>query len=58
MSMRATPLPGAPAQVLNVGLDLGVLSDVVFSIFVFMALATTFLTVPAMQVSSPGRTRG
>jgi hypothetical protein len=33
------------------GLDVGVLSTTEFSIFVFMAIITTFATVPLVQVS-------
>jgi Kef-type K+ transport system membrane component KefB len=32
--------------VLNIGLDLGILSPVVFSMLVLMALVTTFMTSP------------
>jgi len=34
--------------VLNIGLDLGVISQAVFSIMVVMALATTFMTTPLL----------
>jgi Kef-type K+ transport system membrane component KefB len=36
--------------VLNVGLDMGVLSPTLFAMLVIMALATTFSTAPALQV--------
>lgn len=36
--------------VLNVGLDLGILSPPLFSMMVIMALVTTMLTTPALQV--------
>jgi len=35
--------------VLNVGLDLGVLSPALFAMFVLMAIATTFATTPILQ---------
>ena len=36
--------------VLNVGLDLGVLSPVLFTMFVFMAVITTLVTTPILHV--------
>lgn len=36
--------------ILNIGYDLGILSQEVFSIFVLMALITTFLTNPALDL--------
>jgi Kef-type K+ transport system membrane component KefB len=36
--------------VLNVGLDLGVLSPVLFAMFVFMAVITTLATTPILHV--------
>jgi Kef-type K+ transport system membrane component KefB len=36
--------------VLNIGLDLGVISPTLFTMLVIMALATTFMTSPLMQV--------
>jgi Kef-type K+ transport system membrane component KefB len=39
--------------VLNVGLDLGILSPPLFSMMVIMALVTTMLTTPALQVVLP-----
>jgi len=36
--------------VLNIGLDLGVLSEEIFSMMVIMALATTFMTGPALDL--------
>ena len=35
--------------VLNIGYDLGILTPEVFTIMVFMALATTFMTAPALN---------
>jgi Kef-type K+ transport system membrane component KefB len=35
--------------VLNIGLDLGILSPAVFSILVLMALITTFMTSPLVR---------
>jgi Kef-type K+ transport system membrane component KefB len=35
--------------VLNVGLDLGVLSPVLFTMFVFMAVITTLVTTPILH---------
>src|SRR5262249_47871185 len=39
--------------VLNVGLDLGVISPKLFTMMVLMALATTLATTPALKVFSP-----
>jgi Kef-type K+ transport system membrane component KefB len=39
--------------VLNVGLDLGILSPALFSIMVVMAVATTMMTTPALQLILP-----
>ena len=36
--------------VLNVGLDLGILSPKLFAMFVLMALATTLATGPALRL--------
>ena len=41
--------------VLNVGLDLGVLSPTLFAMLVIMAIVTTLVTTPVLQVLS--RTR-
>jgi Kef-type K+ transport system membrane component KefB len=41
--------------VLNVGLDLGVLSPGLFAMFVLMAVVTTLATTPALQALSPPR---
>ena len=42
--------------VLNVGLDLGVLSPALFAMFVLMAVVTTLATTPILQaLSSPRR---
>lgn len=39
--------------VLNVGLDLGVISPVLFSMMVIMALVTTFMTTPLLSIVAP-----
>lgn len=39
--------------VLNIGLDLGVISPTVFTIMVLMALVTTFMTSPLLQLVYP-----
>lgn len=44
--------------VLNIGLDLGVLSPALFSMFVIMAILTTLATAPILQVLTPSRTAG
>ena len=44
--------------VLNIGLDLGVLSPALFSMFVIMAILTTLATSPILQVLTPSRTAG
>jgi Kef-type K+ transport system membrane component KefB len=44
--------------VLNVGLDLGVLSPALFSMFVIMAILTTLATTPILQALTPPRTAG
>ncbi len=41
--------------VLNVGLDLGILSPALFSMMVLMALVTTVMTVPLLKLILPGR---
>jgi Kef-type K+ transport system membrane component KefB len=43
--------------VLNVGLDLGVISPTLFAMMVLMALATTMATVPILQLLEAGRGR-
>jgi Kef-type K+ transport system membrane component KefB len=43
--------------VLNVGLDLGVLSPVLFTMFVFMAVITTLVTTPILHVLTESRAR-
>jgi hypothetical protein len=40
---------------LNVGLDLGILTPILFSMMVLMALITTLMTVPALRYILPGR---
>jgi len=39
--------------ILNIGLDIGVISPEVFTIMVVMALVTTFMTTPALQLVLP-----
>jgi hypothetical protein len=39
--------------VLNVGLDLGVISPKLFTMMVLMALATTIATTPVLQLTMP-----
>ena len=41
--------------ILNVGLDLGVLSKELFSLMVLMALVTTFMTSPLLSLIYPGK---
>ena len=38
---------------LNIGLDLGVISPALFSMLVLMAIATTFMTAPMLRWLSP-----
>jgi Kef-type K+ transport system membrane component KefB len=40
--------------VLNVGLDLGVISPTLYAMMVLMALATTLATAPALRLLTPG----
>lgn len=40
--------------VLNVGLDLGVLSPTLIAMFVLMAVVTTLATTPILRAVSPG----
>jgi Kef-type K+ transport system membrane component KefB len=42
---------------LNVGLDLGILTPILFSMMVLMALITTLMTVPALRYILPGKGR-
>jgi K+:H+ antiporter len=44
--------------VLNIGLDLGILSPTLFSMFVVMALATTLMTTPIIDALMPRTTLG
>jgi Kef-type K+ transport system membrane component KefB len=39
--------------ILNVGLDLGVISPRLFSMMVIMALVTTFMATPVLALMSP-----
>jgi Kef-type K+ transport system membrane component KefB len=39
--------------VLNVGLDLGLLSPTLFTMFVVMAIVTTLATAPILRVLTP-----
>jgi Kef-type K+ transport system membrane component KefB len=41
--------------ILNVGLEIGVISPTVFSMMVLMAITTTFMTSPLLQSISPIR---
>ena len=41
--------------VLNIGLDLGVISPALFAMMVLMALVTTFMTTPVLARIYPGR---
>jgi Kef-type K+ transport system membrane component KefB len=41
--------------ILNVGLDIGVLSPKLFSMMVLMALVTTFMTAPLLEWAYPTR---
>ena len=41
--------------VLNIGYDLGILSDRIFAMMVIMALATTFMTAPLLSVVKVGK---
>jgi Kef-type K+ transport system membrane component KefB len=41
--------------ILNVGLDIGIISPVLFSIMVLMALVTTFMTTPLLEWVYPAR---
>lgn len=44
--------------ILNIGLDIGVISPAVFAMMVLMALATTFMTSPVLQLVYPARLVG
>jgi Kef-type K+ transport system membrane component KefB len=41
--------------ILNIGLDIGVISQAMFSIMVLMALVTTFMTTPLLELVYPAR---
>jgi Kef-type K+ transport system membrane component KefB len=41
--------------ILNIGLDLGIITPVVFSMMVIMALVTTFMTTPLLAWVYPRR---
>ncbi len=43
--------------VLNIGLDIGVISPTIFTIMVLMALTTTFMTSPLLEWVYPTRLR-
>ena len=43
--------------VLNIGYDLGILSDRIFVMMVIMALATTFMTAPLLSLAKIGKAR-
>jgi Kef-type K+ transport system membrane component KefB len=40
--------------VLNIGLDMGILSPTLFAMMVLMALVTTMATTPLLQLVAPG----
>jgi Kef-type K+ transport system membrane component KefB len=40
--------------ILNIGLDLGIISPAMFSMMVLMALITTFMTTPLLHLVYPG----
>jgi Kef-type K+ transport system membrane component KefB len=40
--------------VLNIGLDLGIISPTLFAMMVLMALVTTLITTPLLQLIMPG----
>ncbi len=42
---------------LNIGLDVGVISPLVFTLMVFMALITSFMTTPVLEWIYPTRMR-
>jgi Kef-type K+ transport system membrane component KefB len=41
--------------VLNIGLDIGVISPAMFTMMVIMALVTTFMTTPLLELVYPTR---
>lgn len=43
--------------VLNIGLDIGVISPALFTIMVLMAMVTTFMTTPLLELIYPARQR-
>ena len=43
--------------ILNIGLEIGVISPAVFAMMVLMALVTTFMTTPLLQLMYPARLR-
>jgi Kef-type K+ transport system membrane component KefB len=44
--------------VLNIGLDIGVISPALFTMMVLMALITTFMTSPLLELTFPARSLG
>ena len=48
----ATPHSAQPLTIHDLGLDLGILSPTLFTMFVLMALATTLATTPILQALS------
>jgi Kef-type K+ transport system membrane component KefB len=44
--------------ILNIGLDLGVLSPALYSMFVLMAFVTTTMTTPLLSAIEPKRAAG
>ena len=43
--------------ILNIGLDIGVISPALFTMMVLMALFTTFMTTPLLELSCPAQVR-
>jgi len=43
--------------VLNIGLDIGVISSALFTMMVLMAMVTTFMTTPLLELIYPARQR-
>jgi Kef-type K+ transport system membrane component KefB len=47
----------ATIVVLNIGLDLGIISPALFTMMVLMAVATTIATTPMLDLVGPARVR-
>jgi len=43
--------------ILNIGLEIGVITPPVFAMMVLMALVTTFMTTPLLELIYPSRLR-